>query len=63
MDMSGTIAYALYPVYGLRKISVVGCVLVEWCHWDGLEEADEESVLVEMTTTAKDTEALLYQDG
>jgi len=63
MDMSGTLAYTLYPIYGLRKISVIGCVLVEWCHWDGLEEMDEESTLVEITTTAKDAEALLYQDG
>lgn len=63
MDMSGTLAYTIYPIYGLRKISVIGCVLVEWCHWDGLEEMDEESALLDITLVAKDAEALLYQDG
>ena len=63
LDLDGTIAYSVYPIYGLSKINIVGCVIAEWCAWDGLERVDEETMIVDMTTTAKETEALLFQDG
>jgi hypothetical protein len=59
LETNHTLVYSLIPIKDVRGVLVLGCLLVEWCNWDNVDNIDDDKVLIEIPQYARYIESQL----
>ena len=59
LETNHTLVYSLIPIKDARGVLVLGCLLVEWCNWDNVDNIDDDKVLIEIPQYARYIESQL----
>ena len=63
LESNHTLVYSLMPIKDARGVSVMGCLLIEWCNWDKADLIDEDKVSVTVPEYTRYISGQLHTGG
>ncbi len=63
LESNHTLVYSMMPIKDVRGVSVMGCLLIEWCNWDRADLIDEDKVSVIIPEYTRHISGQLHTGG